>query len=285
MRRLHATAAPGLEALDAAIAPDMEVVALAKDVVRDWRVDCADAARLPWPSGRVNLITTSPPYNLGLPYAGVDDWLPYGEYLHRVQRWAVEMFRVAADQGRACINVPLDTHNGGRHAVYADWCDAMRWAGWSYRSTIVWTKGGPGHTSNHLARGSVDSCHSINVIAGVEMIAVFCKGEWHRDRRGRSSDLTRAEWLEWTDGVWGFRPLGRRPGLHPSRFPIELARRCIKLHAFVEDLVADPFVGSGTTLLEALALGRRCWAADLSKTYVAELHAQLERRDLGQRAA
>lgn len=248
------------------------------DWVRRWRLDCADAACLPWPSNAVNLITTSPPYNLGLPYAGVDDWRPYGEYLADVHRWSAEMFRVSADQGRACINVPLDTHNGGRHTVYADWCHAMQWAGWTYRTTIVWTKG-DGQPGRHLARGSIDSCHAINVVAGVEMIAVFYKGSWARDRRGRASDLSRAEWLEWTDGLWTFPPVSRRPGKHPARFPTELPLRLVKLHAFVEDLVADPFVGSGTTLDQALQLGRRCWAADLSREYTDELRGELERRE------
>lgn len=244
----------------------------------DWRVDRADAAALPWPSDVVDLVVTSPPYNLGLPYAGVDDWLPYGEYLARVHRWTAELYRVAADQGRACINVPLDTHNGGRHALYADWLHAMRWAGWHYRTTIVWTKGG-GQPGRHIARGSLDSPHAINVVAGVEMIAVFHKGVWARDRRGRDSDLSRQEWTFWTDGLWDFPPLSRHPGAHPARFPRELARRCIKLHAFLGDLVADPFVGSGTTLLEALDLGRRCWAADLSSRYVADLAVQLRRKE------
>lgn len=245
---------------------------------RDWRLDCADAACLPWPSDSVHLVATSPPYNLGLPYVGVDDRLPYGEYLRHVHAWCAELYRVAAEQGRACINVPLDTHNGGRHALYADWKHAMCWAGWSYRTTIVWTKGN-GQPGRHIARGSIDSPHAINVVAGVEMIGVFSKGTWARDRRGRSSDLTRAEWLAWTDGLWTFPPVGRRPGFHPARFPSEMPRRLVKLHAFREDLVADPFVGSGTTLLEALRLGRACWAADLSAHYVAELRAQLEQKE------
>lgn len=246
-----------------------------------WRADRADAAALPWPSGAVNLITTSPPYNLGLPYADVDDWLPYGEYLRRVHAWAAEMFRIAAEQGRACINVPLDTHNGGRHALYADWLDAMRCAGWHYRTTIVWTKGN-GTTGRHVARGSLDSPHAINVSTGTEMIAVLFKGEWARDRRGHASDLSREEWLQWTDGLWTFGPVNgsarKRVG-HPAPYPAELVRRLVKLHAFVEDLVADPFVGSGTTLLEALELGRSCWAADLSQRYVADLRALIQRKE------
>jgi site-specific DNA-methyltransferase (adenine-specific) len=246
--------------------------------VSRWRVDRADAARLPWPSGAVQLIVSSPPYNLGLPYAGVDDRLPYGKYLHNVERWAAELHRIGSMQARACINVPLDTHSGGRRPVYADWIRAMELVGWQYRTSIVWTKGG-GQPGRHIARGSLDSCHAINVVAGVEMIGVFYKDSWQRDRRGRHSDLSRTEWLEWTDGLWTFPPISRRPGAHPARFPAELPRRLIKLHAFVEDLVADPFVGSGTTLLEALSLGRPCWAADLSRTYVEGLRGQLERRE------
>jgi site-specific DNA-methyltransferase (adenine-specific) len=248
--------------------------------VSSWRLDCADAAHLPWPANQANLIACSPPYNLGLPYAGVDDHRPFGEYARCVQAWADELFRIATDQGRACINVPLDTHNGGRRPVYGLWVAAMQAAGWQYRTTIVWTKGGRGDTHNHLARGSIDSPSGPNVIAGVEMIPVFFKGTWIRDRAGRTADLTRAEWLAWTDGLWDFPPISRRPGVHPARFPPELPRRLIKLHAFVEDLVVDPFVGSGTTLQVALELERRCWAADLSAQYVTELELELARREV-----
>ena len=245
-------------------------------------LDQADAARLPWPSNAVHLTCTSPPYNLGLRYAGVDDYLPYGEYLRKVHGWAAEMFRVATEQGRACINVPLDTHNGGRHTTYADWVHAMQRAGWRYRTTVLWTKGGRGQPTSHLARGSIDNCSGINIVTGVETIAIFHKGEWARDRAGRLSDLTRAEWLEWTDGLWTFpsaNGAARRRLNHPAPFPEELPRRLIKLHAFVEDTVADPFVGSGTTLLQALELGRDCWAADLSAKYVADLQDHLKKRE------
>jgi site-specific DNA-methyltransferase (adenine-specific) len=245
--------------------------------VSRWRLDCADAARLPWPSRSVNLIATSPRYNLGLPYVGVDDRSPYGDYLRQVHGWSEEMFRVAADQGRACINVPLDTHNGGRHPVYSHWVYAMQAAGWEYRTTIVWTKGG-GQPTSHLARGSIDNCSGINVVTGVEMVAVFSKGSWIRQRRGRHSDLSREEFLHWTDGLWDFPPVSRRPGSSPARWPAEMPRRLIKLHAFVEDVVADPFAGSGTTLFTALELGRECWANDLSEHYVADIQRELNQR-------
>jgi len=247
-----------------------------------YRLDLADAARLPWPSNKVHLICTSPPYNLGLRYAGVDDELPYGEYLRRVHGWAEEMYRVATDQGRACVNVPLDTHNGAHHPVYADWIGAMQAAGWTYRTTTWLTKGGRGQTSNHRARGSLDSCSAPNVICGAETIAVFHKGPWswamRADRHGRRSDLTRAEWVKWTDGSWDF-PFIRRSLRHPAPFPEELPRRLIKLYSYPADIVADPFVGSGTTLLQALELGRDCWAADLSAQYVDDLQEQLTERE------
>ncbi len=254
-----------------------------------YRLDLADAARLPWPSNAVHTFVTSPPYNLGLHYADVDDHLPYGEYLLRVHAWAAEMYRVAHPQGRACINVPLDTHNGAHHPVYADWVRAMQSAGWIYDTTIWLTKGGRGQTSNHLARGSLDSCSAPNVICGAETIAVFYKCAWSwalrtdpderpRTRADHRSDLTRAEWLRWTDGAWDFPFVRRARSRHPAPFPEELPRRLVKLCSFVEDIVADPFVGSGTTLLQALELGRDCWAADLSAQYVADLRTQLHQR-------
>lgn len=57
--------------------------------------------------------------------------------------------------------------------------------------------------------------------------------------------------MEWTNGVWVFSGESKKRIGHPAPFPRELPRRCIKLFSYVGETVLDPFVGSGTTLLEA----------------------------------
>src|SRR5439155_10236311 len=86
-------------------------------------------------------------------------------------------------------------------------------------------------------------------------------------------DIARDEFLEWTLGTWSFA--GESPNRvgHPAPFPSELPRRLIKLYSFVEDVVLDPFVGSGTTCAAAKRLGRRSVGIDIDVHYC-ELAAQ-----------
>jgi site-specific DNA-methyltransferase (adenine-specific) len=225
----------------------------------------ADSTHLdPLADESVDLVVTSPPYNLDVSYAGYQDAMPYGRYLDWVAEWASALRRVARSGGRACVNIPLDSNKGGKQAVYADYVDVFRRVGWHYQTTIVWNEQ---NISRRTAWGSWMSPSAPFVTAPVEMVPVFYKDEWRRERNGRQGDVTRAEFLEWTLGVWqvpGENP--RRVG-HPAPFPPELPRRLMKLYSFVDDVILDPFLGSGTTAVVAKSLGRRCIGIDASEEY------------------
>ena len=83
--------------------------------------------------------------------------------------------------------------------------------------------------------------------------------------------LTAKEWMKSQIGVWQFTYNGkdvRDKTLHPAVFPVSLAEHVIKLFTHKGELVVDPFVGSGTTLVAAQDLGRNAIGADLSQEYV-----------------
>jgi len=212
----------------------------------------------------VDLIVTSPPYNLDVSYADYRDALPYEGYLKWVGEWARALLRVARAGGRACINIPLDSNKGGKRSVYADYVRIFADAGWKYQTTIVWNEQ---NISRRTAWGSWLSPSAPFVTAPVEMVPVFYKDSWRRERAGRTSDLERQEFLDWTLGVWSFPGENPRKVGHPAPFPIELPRRLIKLYSFVGDTVLDPFLGSGTTALAAKTLGRIAIGVDVDPAY------------------
>jgi site-specific DNA-methyltransferase (adenine-specific) len=228
----------------------------------------ADAAALPWEEGAVDLIVTSPPYCLGIDQAGYVDYTDYQAYITRlVPAWATELYRVSAPWGRLCLNVPLDIGRP-RQPIGADWLQVLRSAGWRYRTTIVWHEG---NISRGTARGSLDSAAAPNLIAPVELVLVLHKGPWNLSEvRGQRPtwgppDLLRQEWLEWSMAAWRFPgERAERVGGYPAAFPEELPWRCIKLLSFPGAVVADPFVGSGTTAVLATSLGRRVMACDMN---------------------
>jgi site-specific DNA-methyltransferase (adenine-specific) len=222
----------------------------------------------------VHLVVTSPPYNLDIAYNGYGDDIPYERYLEWVRLWAAELFRVCIESGRACINIPLDSNKGGKRPVYADYVRVFLAAGWTYQTTIVWNES---NISRRTAWGSWLNPSAPFVTAPVEMIPVFHKGPWRRDKRGRTTDLVRDEFLEWTLGMWTFSGENPRRVGHPAPFPEELPRRLIKLYSFVEDTVLDPFVGSGTTLAVAKRLGRTGIGVDVDPHYCELAKKRLER--------
>jgi site-specific DNA-methyltransferase (adenine-specific) len=228
-----------------------------------------DSARLVEARGELNanLIVTSPPYSLGVDYgqAGYADDQPYGRYLDWVRKWAAMLFEVAASGGRACINIPLDSNKGGKRAIYADYLRIFQEVGWTYQTSIVWNEQ---NISRRTAWGSWMSPSAPFVTAPVEMIAVFFKGSFRRPATGgKRGDITRDEFLAWTLGTWTFPGANPRRVGHPAPFPEELPRRLIKLYSYPQDMVLDPFVGSGTTLVAASRLGRRSVGIEINPAF------------------
>ena len=213
----------------------------------------------------VDLIVTSPPYNLDIQYGSNDDHLAYKEYLKFSLEWMKACYKSAKDDGRFCLNVPLDKNKGGHNSVYADLVAVAKKAGWSYFTTVVWNEG---NISRRTAWGSWLSASAPYVIAPVEMIVIFYKKQWKKLEKG-TSDVSRDDFMAWTNGVWTFNGESKKRIGHPAPFPVELPKRCIQMFSYVGDLVLDPFLGSGTTLLACSDLERRGVGVDIDKDYCA----------------
>lgn len=227
------------------------------------RCEVGTAIALPLEDDSLHLIVTSPPYGVGIDYTDSGDVQAalWPSFMHR---WLAEVYRVVVQGGRLALNVPLDTTKGGYRPTYSEAVQAARDAGWTYRSTIVWADDERGKSA---ARGSLDSPNSPYIYAGAEMIALFSKGPWGLGR-GSDSDIGHEDWLTWTNGLWRFGGENRPWEGHPAAFPLELPRRLIQLLSYPGDVVLDPFVGSGTTILAACQLGRRAIGYDRSRVYV-----------------
>jgi site-specific DNA-methyltransferase (adenine-specific) len=223
----------------------------------------ADATRLPLDNEKTDLIVTSPPYGLDKPYRGVRD--PAEGWQAFMTDWLKEASRVSRAGGRLALNVPLDTTKGGFRPTAAQSVTAAEEAGWTYRSTIVWNEG---TVSKSVARGSVDSPSAPHIIAPVEVVLLFSKGKWKRIAKGRAWDLTHDEWLEWTNGLWTFPGENNPWEGFEAAYPVELPYRLIKLLSFYDDVVCDPFLGSGTTAVAATRLGRPFVGYDISEIQV-----------------
>jgi len=215
-------------------------------------------------SEEIDLIITSPPYNLDIKYNSHNDALSYKEYLTFSKKWISRCFRWLKDDGRFCLNIPLDKNKGGQQSVGADLTALAKKIGFKYHSTIIWNEG---NISRRTAWGSWLSASAPYVIAPVELIVVFYKKYWKKTSGSKKSDISKKEFMEWTNGLWTFSGESKKRVGHPAPFPIELPRRCIKLFSYIGDTILDPFMGSGTTLIAAYLNNRKAIGLEFDKTY------------------
>ncbi len=225
------------------------------------------------PPSSVDLIVTSPPYNVDIKYNSNNDQISYEEYLEFSKQWIDKCYKLARSSGRFCLNIPLDKNKNGQQSVGADLTAIAKKTGWRYHSTIIWNEG---NISRRTAWGSWMSASAPYVIAPVELIVILYKNEWKKSTGSGENDITKEEFMSWTNGVWTFNWESKKRIGHPAPFPRELPRRCIKLFSYVGDTVLDPFMGSGTTLIEAYLNKRQAVGVDIDKKYCELAEKRLE---------
>ncbi len=215
------------------------------------------------PDTSVHLMVTSPPYNVGKDY---DEDLTLTEYLAFLQRVWREVHRVLVPGGRACINVA----NLGRRPyipLHAFIIRDMLELGFLMRGEIIWNKAASASPST--AWGSWKSPANPTLRDVHEYILIFSKGNFSRKNPGkRETTITKEEFLEFTKSVWTFPAEPARSVGHPAPFPVELPYRCLQLYTFKDEVVLDPFMGSGQTAIGALKAGRHYVGYEIDEIYV-----------------
>lgn len=224
--------------------------------------------------GSVDLVVTSPPYNVDIQYDSHKDDVSYADYLEFSEKWMARCYDFLKDDGRFCLNVPLDKNKGGQQSVGADFTTLAKKIGYKYHSTVVWNEG---NISRRTAWGSWMSASAPYVIAPVELVIIFYKDSWKKTSGSKQSDVTRDEFMAWTNGLWTFNGESKKRIGHPAPFPLELPRRCVKMFSYVGDTVLDPFMGSGTTLIAAGINGRQAIGVDVDKGYCKLAQARIEK--------
>ena len=129
---------------------------------------------------------------------------------------------------------------------------------------IIWQKGKG--ASNSCAWGSWLSAKSPRLRDLHEYLLVFAKQAYSRPDQGEST-LERDEFMAATLSIWEIPPESAKKVGHPAPFPVELASRVINLYSYVDDVILDPFMGSGTTCVAAKELRRHYVGFDISPEY------------------
>lgn len=213
------------------------------------------------PDNSVALAFTSPPYNVGKDY---DDDMSFNEYLDLIRDVGQEVYRVLKPGGRYVINIA----NLGRKPYIPLHSFFYRLhteeLGYLPMGEIIWQKGRG--ASGSCAWGSWRSAKAPRLRDLHEYLLVFAKQAYSRPDKGEST-IERDEFMAATLSIWEIPPESAKRVGHPAPFPVELASRVIELYSYANDVVLDPFLGSGTTCVAAKQLGRYYVGYDLSEEY------------------
>jgi site-specific DNA-methyltransferase (adenine-specific) len=214
------------------------------------------------PDYSVHLMVTSPPYNVTKEY---DEDLSLDEYRNLLKRVLKETYRVLVTGGRVCLNIA----NLGRKPyipLHSYIIQDMLEIGFLMRGEIIWNKATS--SSPSTAWGSWKSAANPILRDIHEYILVFSKESFTRKSKEKKDTISKEEFLELTKSVWTFSAESARKIGHPAPFPVELPYRTIQLYTFKDEIILDPFCGSGSTCIAAIKAGRHYIGYEIKKEYV-----------------
>lgn len=253
----------------------------------------------------VDLIVTSPPYfnikdyskdgyqKKKISNSQIDDVGAinnYNEYILKLLSVWKECHRVLRPNGKLIINVPLmpipkknmnthytrhifDLQSDIQHSILHNTkfylFDLYIW----HRKT----------STKKLMFGSYPYPRNFYAQNTTEFITVYVKdgksNKWVSNEIKEQSKLTEKEWVEYTTQIWDIASPNKGDiafGKHPAIMPEEIVNRCVRLFSMVNDVVLDPFAGSGTTLRVAKRLGRKYIGYELYKNYKEVIDMKVE---------
>ena len=238
--------------------------------------DCVEEMRKMADSS-VDVVVTSPPYNIGKTYVDYDDQRSEGDYLAFMERVGEQLARVVKPDGHVFVNVG---YTNVKPWTAMDVASQFR-NHFELQNQFVWVKS---IAINDVTTGNFKPINSGRFVTPTnESVFHFTRsGKETLDRhaigvpfmhKGNLARFQHEADVRCRGNTWfvPYAPInrsGQRGDGHPAAFPIDLPTMCIRLTGKTQGIVLDPFVGSGTTMEAAKQCGLKGVGIDISPTYL-----------------